>query len=108
MFISRQLSIGVLEQKLSPLIDQKTYSFDEELARNGILPVHKVANENEQNDEDVQQEWRLDKEVVSHDEEGLDAVSASDGSNQPHCARVGGHGGTVSSMNLLIGLNLRG
>ena len=43
-----------------------------------LLPVHEVAHEDEEHDEDVEVHRRREKEVVRQEEEGLSSVSALD------------------------------
>jgi hypothetical protein len=45
--------------------------------------VHMVRDEDEQNDEDVKHRIRLHEEVEAHDQESLNAISASDGTDHP-------------------------
>ena len=82
----------MLEEKLSPLVDEETYPLDEQLAGNGILPVHEIADQDEQDDEYVEQQGRLQEEMMAQYQEGLNPVSASDRLDEPRGALITSHG----------------
>lgn len=64
-----------------PLVDQKAESLDDQLAGKSLLPVHEVADENEEHDKYVEVHRRREEEVVCEEQEGLGAISALDGSD---------------------------
>ncbi|KAK3202147.1 hypothetical protein GRF29_161g296268 [Pseudopithomyces chartarum] len=81
----------MLEEKLSPLVDEETYPLDEQLAGNGILPVHEIADQDEQDDEYVEQQGRLQEEMMAQYQEGLNPVSASDRLDESRGALITSH-----------------
>jgi hypothetical protein len=84
--------VDMLEEELSPLVDEETYPFDEQLAGNGILPVHEIADQDEQDDEYVEQQGRLQEEMMAQYQEGLNPVSASDRLDESRGALITSHG----------------
>jgi hypothetical protein len=70
-----------LEQDLSPLINQDGDAFDDRVTGERGLPVHKVGDQDEEDDEYVEEE-RMLQNVVCEDEVGLGAISASDTPDQ--------------------------
>lgn len=82
------------------MIDEETYAFDEKLARDGVLSIHKVADQYEQDDEDVEQERRLQKEVMAENQKGLYPISAPYGPNNPGSAWVPSHGASIDSSSI--------
>lgn len=82
----------VSEEQLSVVVDEETYALDKELAGDRVLAVHEVADQDEQHDEDIEQQRRLEEEVVAEDQKGLHAISASNGPDDPGGAWVVSHG----------------
>lgn len=72
------MAASVLAEQLSSLGGEGTYPPDIELARDAISPVHEIADQDEQDNEHIEEQWRLYEEVMAHNEEGLDAVPESD------------------------------
>jgi hypothetical protein len=68
-----------------PLVNQEAHPFNYQLTRKGLLPVHEVANEDKEHDEDVEVHRRREEEVVCEEQEGLGAIPALDGSDDPGC-----------------------
>jgi hypothetical protein len=91
---SAGLARGALasEEQLSPLVREEADAVDKELAGLGVLAVHEVADQDEQDDEDVEQQRRLQEEVVAEDQKGLHAVPAAYGADEPCEDGIAGHG----------------
>jgi hypothetical protein len=64
-----------------PFIEQETKAVNNQLAWESLLPVHEVADQNEEDDEDVQVDKGREEEVVGKEQECLCPVSAFDGSD---------------------------
>jgi hypothetical protein len=67
----------------SPLVDQEAHPLNDQLARKGLLSVHEVADQDEEHDEDVEVHGRREEEVVCEKQEGLGAIPALDGADDP-------------------------
>ena len=62
-------------QKEPPFVEQEAKPIDSELARKGLLAIHKVADQDKEHDEDVEMHRRRYEEVVSQEQEGLSPIS---------------------------------
>jgi hypothetical protein len=67
------------------LVEQEPNALDEHLDGEGLLAIHEVADQNEEDDEDIQVQRRGQEEVIGQEQEGLGPVSASDGANDSGC-----------------------
>ncbi len=83
---SRPKEASFIQQKAEPIQDQ--------VAREGLLAVHKVANEYEEHDEDVEMQGRREEEMIGEEQESLRPVSAFDGADDTRSSgragRIGG------------------
>jgi hypothetical protein len=69
----------------SPLVNQEAHPLNDQLTREGLLSVHEVTDEDKEHNEDVEVHWRREEEVVCEEQEGLGAIPALDGSDDPGC-----------------------
>ena len=67
----------------SPLVNQKAKPLNDQLGWEGLLAVHKIADQNEEHDKNVKVHRRRKEEVVCEEQKGLGSVSALDGSDDP-------------------------
>lgn len=69
----------------APFVDQDAHAVEDQLAGKCLLAVHKVADEDEEHDEDVEMHERCQEEVVGQEQEGLCPVPALDGADDACC-----------------------
>lgn len=86
------LESGCSAEQLAALVDEEARAVHQELAGHGTLAVHELADQDEQDNEDVEQQRRLQEEVVAEDQKGLHAVPAADGADGSRGGCIASHG----------------
>lgn len=79
------MGCALSRQEEPPFVQQELKPVQEKLAWEGLLPVHEVADEYEEHDEDVEMQRRGQEEVVREEQKRLSAVSTLDRPNNPRC-----------------------